>query len=157
MSSENFLLVVWPCYRFIKVFTGKKLSSAHTLVIIRRLQRSPTTLVQKCKSTTKKKMPPLSKLLNQLSDFTLRRWISQKIEQNSNFNIAQSSTKLPQNASEYHKNIKNYETKLISKFCWFYFLDTTLQKILGGSIIFGFLEISDFGRIPVVKVGAFWR
>ena len=52
---ENFLLVVRPCYRYVKVSSDNKLSNAPTLMIIRRLQRSVTLLVQNVKSTTKKK------------------------------------------------------------------------------------------------------
>ena len=54
-SVENFLLVVWPCYRYEKVFSGNKLSNAHTLVIIRQLQRAQNILVQKTFLTSKKK------------------------------------------------------------------------------------------------------
>ena len=69
-SVENFLLVVWTCYRYGKVFSGNKLSNAPTLVIVRRLHRSPTSLVQKCKSTTKKR-PPLSDDRFQMGIFLL--------------------------------------------------------------------------------------
>ena len=62
-SVENFLLVVWSCYRYVKVFSGNKLSNALTLVIIRRLQRSLNVLVLKVKSTTKKR-PPLNYMFN---------------------------------------------------------------------------------------------
>ena len=63
-SVENFLLVVWPCYGYEKVSSGNKLSNAHTLVIIRRLERSQTILVQKVKSTTEKKTPSLKSFEN---------------------------------------------------------------------------------------------
>ena len=54
-SVENFLLVVWPCYGYEKVSSSNKLSNAHTLVIIRRLERSQTIFVKKVKSGTEKK------------------------------------------------------------------------------------------------------
>ena len=60
-SVENFLLVVWPCYRYEKVSSGTKLSNAPTLVIIRQLERSPTILVKSGKSGTEKKTPLLIK------------------------------------------------------------------------------------------------
>ena len=62
---ENFLLVVWPCYRYVKVSSGNKLSNAHTLVIIRQLERSQTVLVRNVKSTTQKKRPPLKMIFKQ--------------------------------------------------------------------------------------------
>ena len=56
---ENFLWVVLPSNKYLRVTSGYKLSNALTLVIIRQLQRSQTFFVKKVKSTAKKKRPPL--------------------------------------------------------------------------------------------------
>ena len=55
---ENFLWVVLPSNKYLRVTSGYKLSNARTLVIIRQLQRSQTFFVKKVKSTAKKR-PPL--------------------------------------------------------------------------------------------------
>ena len=57
---ENFLGVIWPCYRYLGSTRGYKLSNALTLVRIRHKQRCPTTLVQKVKNPPQKTKPPLS-------------------------------------------------------------------------------------------------
>ena len=57
---QLFAMVVWPCDRYIKALSGDKPSNAHTRVIIRRLQLSPTYLVQSVFFMSKKNRPPLS-------------------------------------------------------------------------------------------------
>ena len=60
---ENFLWVVLPSNKYLRVTSGYKLSNALTLVIIRQLQRSQTFFVKKVKFTAKKR-PHLKNLLN---------------------------------------------------------------------------------------------
>ena len=57
--SQNVLLVVWPCYGYVKVSSGNRLSNARTLVFIQHLQRSPTYLVKSGFFSPKKKTRPL--------------------------------------------------------------------------------------------------
>ena len=57
---EKFSDVVRVCCRYLKDTSDNKLSIALTLVIIRQIQRYPTTFVKNDNFNTKKKRPPLS-------------------------------------------------------------------------------------------------
>ena len=61
--TEHVLDVELPCSIYSKITSGHNLSNAHTFVIIRRILRSQTILVQSWILTSKKKRPPLIKHL----------------------------------------------------------------------------------------------
>ena len=57
---ENFLMVVWPWYGYVKSSSGYKLSNALILILIRHTDRAGNDLVQTYFFTPKNKTPPLS-------------------------------------------------------------------------------------------------